>query len=574
VHDIDKDEFWDIGKLLPKRKASAGVGFDTSAVDVTDGARGTPSALDEGTDAGKESLRLNFKGERHQEQERLVYEYCPDNSFIRKVSVYTCPSAYRYYEDFRKTMHKYLTLTVKEAERVPFFSYVPQYSQLSSQRLAWYLFWRSGCRRREYMQTDFSYVLLYIFELINFENPRHPDRIIEELCSLWRAYRSEFWQLDKYLPDWVCDYCLIHGVKLPYDIVSDYISDVLENCSYKAFYIGEAGRVGLTRGRVAVMSASSYNYKKSKFYTDENKKLFDTHILLSASSALGLEGDGDSGEERELTVTKREVYVGALCTSEAKRTLYIEHYPLARSHTLKSEATLAVKYAENKLRAVLGIRSRLAVTGIGEGIKAEIDRYFAETFPSAHKREQPIVCEPEYMAYYDPADSGVKLEHAADIERESWETAALMCESFDDAEELIPDMEETQVSEKGYDGEYSAGLLRNGALADGGRSSDEFAFALSPVTAGYDQELEQNQFEALIGSLGVLELDILILLLQKRQKQAQKAALDSGGFLSGVCERINSAALEYISDILIECVEGEYIILPDYESEVRECLKI
>lgn len=556
----DKDDFWDVGKLLPKRKAVHGVRFDTSAVDVSDGMHVSSVSSDTRSEEGDDSLKLNFKRGAVEESERLIREYCPDNAFIKKVGVYTSPSAYRYYEDFRQTMHKYLRLTVKEAERVPFFSYVPQYSQLSSQRLAWYLFWRSGCRRREYMQTDFSYVLLYIFELINFENPKHPDKIIEELCSLWRAYREEFWQLDKYLPDWVCDYCLIHGVRLPYDIVSDFISDVLDNCSYKTFYIGEGDRVGLTYGRVVVMSASGYNYKKSKFYTGEYKKLFDLHVPLSASGALGLEGDRENEGKRECVLTKREVYVGALCTSEAKRTLYIEHYPLARSNALKSEATLALKYAENKLRAVLGIRSRLAVVGIPEKIKAEIDRYFAAAFPSEHGHNDKRSEEPDYMAYYDSDTSGIKYEHAADIERDSWETAAMMCESFGDDGESFSNVQEPERSVMTENTLCETQLVH----------TDVFLTGEGSVITGS----AKDEYEALAASLEPSEREILVLLLQKRQKDAQRVSIERGSFLSADCEKINSAALEHIADILIECVEGEYIILPDYEREVRECLQI
>ena len=395
----DLDEFWDVGKLLPKRKIKTGSQADTSAVEITDGSSGKE------TGSGGESERILSVRRRERITPSHIRSYEPDNVFIKKVGVYTYPSDYRYYEDFRVTMHKYLRVTVAEAERVPFFSYLPQYSQLNSGRLSWYLYWRSGCRRREYMPTDFSYVLLYIYELINFENPRHPDRIAEELCSLWRAYREEFRQLDRYLPDWLCDYCLIHGVRLPYDMISDFILDVVEYASLGEFYFGDPSGKKSSYSTFIVCSASGYNYKKSKYYAD-NKQAYDLHIPGAAAYALGIEDTERSSAEDPKTIVKNDVFVGALCTSAARKSLRIEYVSASRSGVVRTEATLAVKYAENKLRETFGIRSRLDVRGLPDELRSCIDGYFADLFGVNTGLSRKS--EPDYMAYYENEKKGIE----------------------------------------------------------------------------------------------------------------------------------------------------------------------
>ncbi len=540
----DKDDFWDIGKLMPKKTVHRGARFDTSSVDVS--IAPPPSqgqVLQSKAEYDSSELKLTSVDSSSEPAEaRLEREYSPENAFILKVGVYTSPSPYRYYEDFERTMHKYLRLTVKEAEKVPFFSYVPQYSQLSKQRLSWYLYWRSMCRRREYVQTDLSYIILYIYELINFDNPRHPDRMIDELCSLWRAYRGDYPQLDRYLPDWVCDYCLIHAVRLPFDTVSDFIYDTLENSTLKGFYYGSDMEGGgeYTWGMICV--ASLYSYKKSKYYTPENKEAFDVHIKAAVTEALREKLCKLSDGEGTYVNQKRDVYVGALCTASAKRTLYIEHIPFTQSHILRSEATLAVKYAENKLRGALGIKSRLSVSGLEQTVTDRIDSYFAQHFGTKAASEEKKITEPEYMAYYESQTHGVELSRAADIEERSWETATLMCESFD------------------------------------GDGDDEAAADMTPPEMIDEQNTQEHREDQASPSeqetdLDACEREVLSLILSGKSKQAESVAASHGRFLSGVCERINGAALDIIGDIAIEQSGGEYRVLLDYEEEVSQWLK-
>ena len=543
----ERDSFWDIEKLLPKTKAKRpSARFDTTGVDIT-----------LTSDSEREQIphdRLKLTGEAfgasRTREERLLYEYTPDSAFIKKTGVYTQDSHYRYYEDFERAMHKYMRLTVKVAERAPFFSYVPQYSQLSPFRLSWYLYWRSGCRQRSYMPTDYSYVLLYVFELLNFDRPKYPERMVEELCSLWRAYRGDYPQLDRCMPDWVCDYCLIHRVSLPYDIVCDFIDAFLPYTSLREFYLG-AGES--TEGKYAcavIMGASGYNYKKSKYYTAENKATFDEHILSAASYAVRVSSDKFRGvcDEVKCSVVRRDAYAGALCTSKAKRILTVEYLPLYRSGELRLDATLAVKYAENRLRAVLGIRSRLNVVGISDGIKNAIDTYFTERFGAYTSHTRGYVREDEsareYMAYYEAPATELEFDRALNIEEESWETAALMGESFeDDVTDLaLPELEIPSLS---LDGE--------GMDCEDSESEDDDDF---------------------IEALDPLSVSVLRLIAQGKSKEAAKTAISGGGFISDICERINEAAMDYMGDVIIECDSGEYYIIEDYESEVKKWLKI
>ena len=547
MSDNGRDDFWNIERLVPPRAhRHKTVRYDVSGAEIT-----VPADDDSvrGSDADREGRRLtSLSAER--EREELVCEYSPDNSFVRRVQVYARQGGFHYYEDFERTMHKYLRLTVKHAEREPFFSYVPQYSQLSGARMSWYLYWRSACRRREYLPTDYSYVLLYVYELLNFHNLRHPDIMADELCSLWAAYRAEYPQLDRCMPDWVCDYCLIHRTAFPYSTVADFMDELIPHVSMREFFLGAREHGDDSYARAVILGASGYNYRKSKYYTHEIRALFDTHIVAAAANAIAGDSAGfrDICEQDACSVVRRDAYAGALCTSSARRVLCIEYTPLYRSGELRLEATLAVKYAENKLRAVLGVRSRLSVTGLSASLRASIDAYFSEHFAGVFDRSgrthEERESSREYLALYESETHGLTPALASEIEAESWATAELMGEGFDEAaEESVPE-EVTLGYPFATDGAYDLGG------ADGG---------------GY---------EALGEMLDPSALGVLTLIARGESSEVKRTAAADGVFLSDLCERINEASLDATGDILIELVDGEYRILADYDREVKEWLKI
>ncbi len=538
----DHDGFWDIEKLVPPRaRRSTPARLDVSGTEIS-------VAPDAGAETDDSRLKLTSCA-LVREQEELLFEYSPDNSFVRRVRVYSRRGGFRYYEDFARTLHKYLRLTVKSAERVPFFSYVPQYSQLSGQRMSWYLYWRSGCRRREYMPTDYSYVLLYVYELLNFHNPKYPVRIADELCSLWSAYRNEYPQLDRCMPDWVCDYCLVHRLDFPYGAVADFMDDLLLHVSLREFFLGAREQGKDSYARAVIIGASGYNYKKSKYYTPDNRQLYDTHISAAAAYAIAENSAKfrDVCDSEQSSSVRRDAYTGALCTSVAARVLYIEYTPIYRSGELRAEATLAVKYAENKLRAVIGVRSRLSVAGLSAALKESIDRYFSEHFPSVFDRTGKTAEERElgreYLALYESESRGLTPNKASEIEAVSWATAELMGEGFDD----LPECE------------------KNDTMT--------FEYSFSFDGAGYAFD-DNAGYDALADRIDDLSRRVLTLIAKGERAEAKRTATAEGAFLSDVCERINEVALECTGDILIDCADGEYGILADYVSEVKQWLKI
>ena len=81
----------------------------------------------------------------------------------------------------------------------------------------------------------------------------------------------------------------------------------------------------------------------------------------------------------------RSAFPNTLCTHSVKCKLEIEYYPIADSSAIRERITAAVRYTENKLRALFGVKSRITVKGISPVDKNLIDTYFASLIRKTEK---------------------------------------------------------------------------------------------------------------------------------------------------------------------------------------------
>lgn len=401
----EKDDFWSIERLIPHEPkphvAVARAKYDTSAVEVCSDF----SVIDSsgGDSHGDAERRLSASAIGSAPPPRvggsgtdrsdggdgngdLEFEYDPVSPLIGHVRVLRWRNSYNYYEEFRRDALRFLSAEGSPCRHVAFFSYVPQYVQLSDAQLAYYLYWRSEVRRGRFpSDVDYSYVLLYVFELINLGDAIDAEYGQAQLCAIWENYRKVYPRLDRYLSDWICDYSLIHRLPPPAGMCDLGIADL---SSLKEFYIyyGNGSDLSLGYAHALIRFCSSYDYKKSKFAAGEALSLYEKHLPGALAAVIErCSGDGmllSSAALRENRVT-RDAYSGALCASELKRRLEISFYSFSRSHELRFLVADVLKYAENKLRAHLGIRSRLGVFGLPKNVTEAADAYFAAALPTA-----------------------------------------------------------------------------------------------------------------------------------------------------------------------------------------------
>ena len=550
------DRFWDISALTPRTKRTRG--RSPESVEAVEINLDVPS-VSEDASAGQ---RLTVKpqpsaecGERHtsgnknaassnmgagETQSVPDAEYTPHHQLIHRVRIYNKSGVYNYYEQFLNHARKIGRLQGKQSERIAFFSYVPQFSQLTKPQLDWYLWWRECLWNGQYLDTDFSYILLYVYEIINTDGHDNPQWGQRQLCAVWQNYRKTYPRLDRLLGDWICDFSLLHRLPPPSRNLADVLEEALPSCSLKEFYMSveHTDAVSLSRGKMLLTFCSNYNYSNSKFYTSDNKPAYDEHI----PAVIELIADKYTDDKGRLSSDAvgaaghrivRDAYSGALCSYAIRKRLEIDYSSFSRSYEFRFMISDSVKYAENKIRAYLGIKSRLSVTSLSPEIRLCIDEYFAKNL-SGQKKPQPV--REEYEKLYDAPAAPLSIEHAAIIEQTSWETTEKLIEAFEEASSI------DQIQP-----ELSLVLPAQPAVA----AVPDTASDLPTLASALDEYMEFLRLADGGDTAAML-----------------KYAASRGEMLELIVDKINEISVEAFGDVILEEGEEGYAIIPEYRKEI------
>ncbi len=511
----EKDDFWDISSLIPPKKKQTAPVFseqtDTAYVILHDGEK----------DKREAERKISFLGAK---QEVFLNEYAPAwNPLLKSVRVHAYESNYRIFHVFKTDAEFYAKKKGREVPFVPFFSYVPQYTQMNGSQINYYLYFRDQANEGCYLKTTQAYLMLYFYEIINLPEYIDPQIGILRMANAWMAYRKAFPAIDKYLIAWLSDYALIHGLPCPNELLSDALPDILSVSHMKEFYLGMGNEFSLCLLDAVLSLASAYDFKNGRYSKGEHGNLFITHVRAAAKLVLEAVLKEKTCTATHQTVEKSyEAYVAALCAGEYKYRIEVSYCSISGTESLKTIMTAAVKYAENKVRAYLSIKSRLSVVGLPQTYKEMIDAYFARHLVRVTQKEAES--RPEYEVLYDAPSIGFSEDEAHKIESASWANTI----------RLIPEeeREELLISEK-----------------------------------------EAPQTDASVGgdaiSLSPREMLFLQILCDDGSESAKQYALKNGFLPEILCEHINEYFIDRMGDIVIETSEEGIFLLEDYETEVN-----
>ncbi len=467
--------------------------------------------------------------------------YDMQSGLVHRVSIYPWKSGYTYYEKFCRDGEYLRRIKGKEAPHVGFFSYMPQYGQMTKAQLAYYLWWRENIiQNGTYLPADYSYILLNIYELINLPDD-NPIKVRDALCRLWVAYKKDTPRLDRYFAEWICDYCLLHGLPAPVEQLAPIWDDVLAVATLKEFYLDAGDGRTASYVRALLAYCCQYDYRKSKFATGESKEMYDriipgvlTHLLeMDGEGAKLLRGTGNMQD----TVISRDSYVAALCSHRIKKRIEVQYCSVSRSHELRMAVTDMVKYTENRIRAHMGVKSRLGVGTLSDAVKREMDTYLDTVVPRMKNPEREQV--EQYERLYDLPKTELNLAHSAEIEQASWETTKRLVEAFEEDMPEEPMQVHTSIPEK----EAICPSLQNETPALGG--DDALVTALS----GY---------LPFIGAVADCDAG------------AQMAfCRNAGKMIDAVADEINGIAADVFGDVILEEDGGGYVIIDDYREQLR-----
>ena len=559
------DDFWDIESLLPTRKDKVVTRKSTPAtVEIEATSRGTDARAiaaspvpltytpETAPPPPTPTVRYVPPHTAHEGEEAVpLLDYRPDGVLLSRVRVYEWASNFHYFDRFAKDAVAFDAMPAPAtAAPESFFSYFPQYVQMNRRQTAWYLWWREQVRNGSFPDTDYAYILLYIFELINLDAPDAAiaSRRRDNMAAVWMAYRRAYPRLDQYMCEWLCDYCLIHRLAAPLDILAPALNAIIEGSRLKEFYLlpmitttpaGEDHH--LATARILLRHCCQYDYRKSKFAVGEHKALFDRTVPAALASALPLllgEGDQPAAVTMLESTVTRDAYTGALCSYRHKRRIVVSYTSFSRSHELRFLMGDMVKHIENRLRSWIGVRSRLSTMSLPISLRDALDAYLNPLAPTkmpppAKKKELP---RPDYEALYDAPLKDISISDAAAIEENSWETTRILTEAFE-VEDDLPAAPAVEVPI----------LTANPA----------------PVPVGEDS----------LASLLAPYRPFLTAILSGDAAAARAAARAAGKMPDALADEINAITAEQeIFDVVLEEDGDLYAVIEDYRDALQDAL--
>lgn len=619
--DVDSDSPRDVGAAIPKREErqpAAGIQQPRSSSQPpsqssvqpqsqsTSQSQSPPTATDSTQstltsprDENRRIRELPLKMRAQQNEPKILEPYLvyePDSSIIKRVSVSKWQTRYNFYEKFRSDAARLWNRTSGECENVPFFSYIPQYNQLSYTQLKWYLCWREKVRGGIYPRCDYSYILLFIYEILNCPDLIEPARGLEKLCDIWLAYRGAYQRIDSYLGEWVCDFCLINQLPCPHNRLEPIIKSVITASSFKEFYMDTPASC---EGAANILAFSSnYDWRSSRYVTPETLPVFARHINRAFekiySELLSNGGCITNASPAEIT---RDAYSGALCVYDMKRSIKVEYISYTRSTKFRFIVTDIIKYCENRVRMALGIKARLKVENLTDELRACLDEYFDRELPAKQKKpkakaadEAAREAEREYERLYEPVGGELSLENALAIERDSWSTTEILTRALADN---VPSSENTAVRSADKAGESEIKAISPSGAAEPEKAvsssnkvepeqavppqvtvnepTDEIR-TTEPVSDHTDEQAG-DEFARLIRQLDTNSVDALKLLASGDRSGLSKAAAKASMLADALADRINETSFDIIGDSIIEPDADGYRLIADYEGDIAKWLK-
>lgn len=526
------DDFWDIEFITPKRhtqvqhtpKRDETVEIKISSVleDIT----GENVYRSEKLSGESGVIRKMISDDGDSEKPEI--EYSPENSLIHKVRIFKWKSPYSYYEKFYQDALSLKDKQGEACERVGFFSYVPQYDQLSAAQLAYYLYFRSEAQRGVFLDADQSYVLLYVYEIINLGEVLDTSFAQAQLVSLWKAYGKKYPKLNKMLVEWICDYSLIHRLQPPQNVD---IASIAELTTLKEFFIVQREADNISYADILLAFCTSYDFRTSKFAVGDALDIYETYIPMALGECIKLWSVGGilSNVGFNDSLLPRDAYSGALCSHRIKRKIEVEYCSFSRTNELRYLVGDIVKYSENKIRAHLGIKPRLSCYSIDSDMRKLLDEFFDNRLPRIRKVRVNEKRQ-EYDVLYDLPKKPLSISEASRIEEASWETTRDLVEAFDDAEKE----EDTVVD-------------------------SEDIFAVSGIVS--DNISDNADIISALGSLA----PFAIALYRGDRKAERDFVCESGRMPDSIVDAVNEISAELIGDILIEDGDDGYRIIEDYK---------
>lgn len=525
---------------------------------------------------------------------------------------------------FIKDMRRFAEKTGKQVPFVPFMTYWPTYDNMEQSQKTWYFYWRTEVRNENYIDTDLSYIFVYIYELLSGIGWNDAKEGYDKLMALWMKYRERYPKLDHYLLTWTFDFAWQHDleyiepnlndVRLPYQ---QAIKDILID--------KHSQDRPLKLSFALVDSLCDYSLTSSKFYKDGHQLLMQEAIprVISLVDALLLKKKNRGilslyGPNR---TRKQEYYLfqSAICP-DANKKVDISAKAYTSNQKLRAYINEIVRFGENTLRAIYGCKGRLRGVTVEEETASLIERFLKKAYsPLTVEEKGGSVGRIEIELDFNSID---ELRSQSNAVRDALEVS----EGIEETKELLMDLEEVKAlletlsaDAKGLIDELAKNNWEGVNASNKAKLIDEINVQAAKYLAcallvseqdlivvedDYRDELDyiytnqpeldksqgqmcesangfftveklSNGLRYAIENLSLTQIEILYAVLTKEsvREKLEKAAEETLSMPEIIIDEINDIAMQYLDDVLIDTLDDEPCVFEQYEEELKQVIR-
>lgn len=512
-----------------------------------------------------------------------LFSYVPtDNPLLCSVSVYalSAPAAHDPFQAQVEQIHTAPPPT-SEPPAVDFDAVLPTYSAMTPFQQNRYLWWREQVRAGRYPPIPGAYIHLYACELINLTpTVLAPQDALTALCALWEAYRECDSRLNYLVPEWIIDLCLLYQLPFSASLLPTARESAIRLSSLQEFFLGSLPcDLGSPFANAVLRYGCNYRFRSSSFRTEENAALFDTHIpaaFLTAFTAWEAENRTESTPLRRSiqSVMVRRSFVGSSFTRSHKYRIDVTFLSCSKAVELRFIATDLVKYCENQVRRMLGIKSRFHTVGLDPTMKSAVDAYFApllkkHTAPAKDKTQAEAAAPPAWDALYEARSEGFSPQEARKLEQSAWSVTRQLVDAFSDDPDVPSD--EDRAPTENSDARQAA-LFSEGNDSDTPSAPPESSMP-SPASDSLSLVAEKPDAGENTNAPALIR-DAFSFLLEEKKEDFLALAKKHRMLPLTLAEQMNEHALDVIGDIAVDCEEDFPRLISDYKEDIKQWLNL
>nr|WP_231956266.1 TerB N-terminal domain-containing protein [Aneurinibacillus soli] len=459
-----------------------------------------------------------------------------------------------YHSGFIKNSLQYSQCVGRKCFHIPLQAYYTTFDHLDDQQKAWYFYWRSQVLQGNYLDTDMSYIFLFVYELINYSFNQNAAFNISMIVRLYESYKERHPKLEYYLLQWKEDF--LHEIALA---ENKAVNRIEESSRFSIYEKVKEKEEQLHKVSFTLWKPYIADYRETQFFQQNKNKIYkvfkESLPLLQSSYASDQKKILEEWMPIKMKEETRYLFGGAVMGRKAReyKVQVAERMPTEKMY---KQITALFRMSENVARTLAGEKRKIKVLveNLPEDMEEKMIEKFSQQNTTGSKQKSRFV---KVQEKSEVAEGGIiprrseeealpklaiefNIERIQQLDKESQELQQIFEERFTDHEE--EEMVVASVKEK--------------------EAKEENSFIL-PLSV-FDTDEEDG--EGFLEELSEIEIEFLqgFKHLRRNAQEATRFLKGKGIMLGMFLDALNEKADEYLGDNLIEQDGDELEITEEY----------